>query len=40
MLDEKFADELERIDAAMAGTGEPAEEARQAAGEFLLHIES
>ncbi len=39
MLDEKFAAELERIDSAMAGSGEPAAEVRQAAGEFLFNID-
>lgn len=39
MLDEKFAAELERLQDAMAGSGEPAEEARLAAEEFLLNID-
>ncbi len=39
VLDEKFAAELERLEAAMAGAGEPAEEARQAAEEFLLDVD-
>jgi AcrR family transcriptional regulator len=39
ILDEKFAAELERLEAAMAGSGEPAEEARQAAEEFLVYVD-
>jgi AcrR family transcriptional regulator len=39
MLDEKFASELERLEAAMAGSGEPADEARQAAEEFLSYVD-
>src|SRR5437899_10644674 len=35
MLDEKFAEELERLDRALAGTSEPEEEARAAAVEFV-----
>jgi AcrR family transcriptional regulator len=35
MLDEKFAAELERVDTAMAGSGEPIDEGRQAAEAFL-----
>jgi AcrR family transcriptional regulator len=38
MLDEKFAAELERLETAMAGVGEPAEEARQAAEGFLGYL--
>ena len=39
MLDEKFAAELERLEAAMAGSGEPADEARQAAEQFLTYVD-
>jgi AcrR family transcriptional regulator len=39
LLDEKFAAELERLEAAMVGSGEPAEEARQAAEEFLTYVD-
>jgi AcrR family transcriptional regulator len=39
MLDEKFVAELERLEAAMAGSGEPADEARQAAEEFLIYVD-
>lgn len=35
MLDERCAAELSRLDAALAGTGEPGEEARQAAADFM-----
>jgi len=35
MLDERFARELERIDAALAGSGEPHMEARAAAADFI-----
>ena len=35
MLDEKCAAEMERLDATLAGTGEPTEEARQAATDFI-----
>lgn len=35
MLDEKFARELERIDQALAGTGDADEEARTAATEYI-----
>ena len=38
MLDEKFAAELERLETAMAGAEEPAEEARKAAEEFLTYV--
>ncbi len=40
MLDEHFATELARLDAVLAGTGEPVQEARQAAEDFLEHIDS
>jgi AcrR family transcriptional regulator len=39
MLDEKFAAELERLDAAMVGSGEAADEVRQAAAEFLVYMD-
>lgn len=39
MLDEKFAAELERLETAMTGSGEPAEEAREAAEQFLTHLD-
>jgi len=39
MLDEKFAAELERLEAAMTGSGEPAAEARQAAEELLIYVD-
>ena len=39
VLDEKFAAELERLEAAMAGSGEPVDEARQAAEQFLLYVD-
>ena len=35
MMDEKFSAELERLDRALAGTGEPRDEARDAAAEFI-----
>jgi AcrR family transcriptional regulator len=35
MLDERFAEELERLDRALAGTQEPQEEARAAAVDFV-----
>ena len=35
MLDERFARELQRIDAALAGSGEPHTEARAAAADFI-----
>jgi AcrR family transcriptional regulator len=38
MLDEKFAAELERLEAAMAGSDEPADEARKAAQEFVTYV--
>jgi AcrR family transcriptional regulator len=40
MLDEHFATELARLDAVLAGAGEPAEEARKAAEDFLEHIDA
>jgi AcrR family transcriptional regulator len=39
ILDEKFAAELERLQEAMAGSGEPTEEARQAAEGFLIYVD-
>ncbi|HEY5193136.1 MAG TPA: TetR/AcrR family transcriptional regulator [Solirubrobacteraceae bacterium] len=39
MLDERFAQELQRLDATMAGSGEPTDEAREAAGEFLRYVD-
>jgi len=39
MLDEKFNQELERMKAVMTGMGEPAEEARRAAEEFLVNMD-
>jgi AcrR family transcriptional regulator len=39
ILDEKFAAELERLEAAMDGSGEPADAARQAAEEFLSYVD-
>jgi AcrR family transcriptional regulator len=38
LLDEKFAAELERLETAMAGDGELAEEARKAAEGFLTYV--
>jgi AcrR family transcriptional regulator len=35
MLDEKYAAELERLETALTGEGEPAEEARHAAEDFI-----
>jgi len=35
LLDEKFSQELERIDSALAGTGDADEEARTAAAEYI-----
>jgi AcrR family transcriptional regulator len=35
MLDERFAEELDRIDQALSGTQEPQEEARAAAADFI-----
>jgi AcrR family transcriptional regulator len=40
MLDEHFAAELARLDAVLSGAGEPVEEARRAAEDFLDHIDS
>jgi AcrR family transcriptional regulator len=40
MLDEHFATELERLDVVLAGTGDPTEEARSAAEDFLEHIDA
>jgi AcrR family transcriptional regulator len=39
LLDQKFANELERLETVMAGVGEPADEARQAAEGFLLDMD-
>jgi AcrR family transcriptional regulator len=39
MLDERFAEELDRLDRALAGTQEPGEEARAAAVDFV-HVAS
>ncbi len=38
MLEQKFAADLQRLDAAMVGVGEATEEVRYAAGEFLHHV--
>jgi AcrR family transcriptional regulator len=40
MLDEKFAAELERLDRALAGAGEPRDEARNAAADFIQFARS
>jgi AcrR family transcriptional regulator len=40
MLDEQFAQELERLDRALAGTHEPEEEARAAAADFIHNASS
>jgi AcrR family transcriptional regulator len=40
MLDERFAAELERLESSMTGRREPAEEARQAAEDFLAYVDS
>ena len=40
MLDEKFAAELERLEVALAGSGEPTDTAREAAEEFLVYVDS
>jgi AcrR family transcriptional regulator len=40
MLDEHFATELTRLDAVLSGTGDPAQEARGAAEDFLEHIDA
>jgi AcrR family transcriptional regulator len=39
LLDEKFAAELEHLATAMAGSGEPVDEARRAAEEFLAYVD-
>jgi AcrR family transcriptional regulator len=39
MLDQKFDAELERLETAMPGSGEPAQEARQAAEQFLSFLD-
>jgi AcrR family transcriptional regulator len=39
ILDEKFAEELKRLEAAMVGSGDAAAEARQAAGDFLRYVD-
>ena len=40
VLDEHFATELARLDAILAGTAAPVEEARRAAEDFLVHIDA
>lgn len=40
MLDDRFAAELQRLESAMTGHGEPTEEARQAAEDFLGYANS
>jgi AcrR family transcriptional regulator len=40
MLDEHFATELARLDVVLAGAAEPIVEARRAAEDFLVHIDS
>ncbi|MGN6373710.1 MAG: TetR/AcrR family transcriptional regulator [Solirubrobacteraceae bacterium] len=40
MLDERFAAELQRLERSMTGRGEPTEEARQAAEDFLGYVNS
>ncbi|MDE3070265.1 MAG: TetR/AcrR family transcriptional regulator [Acidobacteriota bacterium] len=40
MLDERFGANLKRLDATLAGIGEPAVEAREASEEFMLNVES
>jgi AcrR family transcriptional regulator len=40
MLDEHFATELARLDAVLTGSAEPVVEARRAAEDFLVHIDS
>ncbi len=40
MLDEHFATELARLDVVLSGTGDPAEEARGAAEDFLDQIDA
>jgi AcrR family transcriptional regulator len=39
MLEEKFAQELERLDTTMVGSGDATDEAREAAGEFLRYVD-
>jgi AcrR family transcriptional regulator len=39
VLEQKFAAELERLEAAIAGVGEPADQARQAAEDFLAYVD-
>ncbi len=39
LLDDKFAAELQRLESAMSGLREPAEEARQAAEQFLVYVD-
>jgi AcrR family transcriptional regulator len=38
MLDEKFGEEIERIDRALSGHGDPGEEARHAAADFGRYV--
>jgi AcrR family transcriptional regulator len=38
MLDEHFAAEIERMDRALAGSGDPGEEARHAAADFTQYV--
>jgi AcrR family transcriptional regulator len=40
VLDEHFAAELARLEAVLSGAGDPVEEAREAAEDFLAHIDS
>jgi AcrR family transcriptional regulator len=40
ILDERFAAEMERLETAMSGVGEPTDEARHAAEEFLTYVDS
>jgi AcrR family transcriptional regulator len=40
MLDEHFAAELVRLEAVLSGSGDPVEEARAAAEDFLVHIDA
>jgi AcrR family transcriptional regulator len=39
MLEEKLAGDLARLEAAMAGSGDPTDEVRQAASEFLRYVD-
>jgi AcrR family transcriptional regulator len=39
VLEEKFAAEIERLEAAINGAGEPTDQARKAAEEFLLYVD-